>query len=606
MFKKILFISLLIILAYGFWNSADFKEISAGVAIFLFGMLSLEQGFKSFTGGLLDKILKNSTDKLYKSIGFGIVSTSLMQSSSLVSVLTISFLGAGLIGLAEGIGIIFGANLGTTTGAWLIAGYGIKIDIASYAMPMLVFGVIFMFQKSVSLKGIGYILAGLGFLFLGIADMKEGFEAFKSTIDLSSYAVGGYKGLFLFMLIGIFATVVMQSSHATLVLIITALAAHQISYENALALAIGANVGTTITAIIGSMSSNIEGKRLAAAHLIFNLVTALIAIAFIYQIMDLVDYLALDLGIAKDDYTLKLAVFHTIFNTIGIVVMIPFINKLVIFLETVLKAKKSVDEVGYDTVKYLNESVLEFSQSAMAAIAKETLHLYKNSFQIIAHGLNLKIKNIVSNMELEKVVQNPYAKDYINIDEYYQKKIKNIYGAIIDFSAQAQSIMSPENIEELYQLKLASRDLVESIKNLKHLQKNLVKYSSHSNEYIQKEYLNIRMSLAGLLRDIHTISQTKEEDVILLLLSKIRLHTQKDDITANGLLDDLIRKHQITNEMATSLMNDSVYTYNIRTKLCNMAEILFIEKSSDLRKLEKDIQISQGEIEEIIGKEDVS
>ena len=605
MFKKILFISLLVILAYGFWSSADFKEISAGVAIFLFGMLSLEQGFKSFTGGLLDKILKNSTDKLYKSIGFGIVSTSLMQSSSLVSVLTISFLGAGLIGLTEGIGIVFGANLGTTTGAWLVAGYGLHVDIASYAMPMLVFGVVFMFQKSSSLKGIGYILTGLGFLFLGIHYMKDGFEAFKSTIDLTSFAVGGYKGLFLFMLIGVFATVVMQSSHATLVLIITALAAHQISYENALALAIGANVGTTITAIIGSMSSNVEGKRLAGAHLIFNLVTALIAIAFMYQIIELVDYIALEVNIAEDNYTLKLAVFHTIFNTIGIVVMIPFINKLVLFLEKVIKTKKSADEVGYDTVKYLNDSVLEFSQSAIAAINKETHHLYKNSFKIISHGLNLKINNIVSDLELEKVVQNPYAKHYMNIDEYYQKKIKNIYGAIIDFSAQAQAIMSPENIEELYQLKLASRDLVESIKNAKHLQKNLVKYASHPNEYIQQEYLNIRMNLAGLLRDINTISHTKEEDVILLLLSKVRLHTQKDDITSNGILDNLIRKHQITNEMATSLMNDSMYVYNIRTKFCNMAEVLFVEQSSDLRKLEKDIQISQSEIEEILDKKDV-
>jgi len=604
MYKRIFFPLLLLTLAYEFWSSPNFTDISAGVAIFLFGMLSLEQGFKSFTGGLLDKILKNSTDKLYKSIGFGIISTSIMQSSSLVSVLTISFLGAGLIGLSQGIGIVFGANLGTTTGAWLIAAYGLKVHIAAYAMPMLVFGVVFIFQKSTSLKGIGYILAGLGFLFLGIHYMKEGFEAFKSSIDLSTYAVGGYKGLFIFMFIGIFATVVMQSSHATLVLIITALSVGQISYENALALAIGANVGTTITAILGAMSSNIEGKRLAAAHLIFNLVTALIAIAFLYQIIDLVDFIANYLNIANDDYTLKLAVFHTIFNTIGILAMIPFIDKLVIFLEKILRVKKSPDEVGYDTAQYLNESVLEFSQSAIAAINKETKHLYKNSFNIIAHGLNLKIHSINSKLELKEVIQNHYAKKYINIDEYYQKKIKNIYGEIIDFSTRAQSITGPENIEELYQLKLASRDLVESIKNTKYLQKNLVKYTQHENKYIQKEYLNIQMSLAGLLRDIHSIAEEKEEDAILLSLSQIRLHTKKDDITSNGILDDLIRKHEITNEMATSLMNDTIYAHNIRTKLCNMAEVLFIESSSDLGKLEHDMQISQSEIEDILEKKE--
>ena len=414
----------LLLLGYGFWSSPNFKEISAGIAIFLFGMLSLEQGFKVFSGGLLDKILKNSTDKLYKSIGFGILSTSIMQSSSLVSVLTISFLSAGLIGLSQGIGIVFGANLGTTTGAWLVAVYGLKVDIASYAMPMLVFGIIFIFQKSTSLKGLGYILTGLGFLFLGIHYMKDGFEAFKNTIDLSSYAITGYKGLFLFTLIGMFATVVMQSSHATLVLIITALAVGQISYENALALAIGANVGTTITSIIGAMSSNIEGKRLAAAHLIFNITTGLIAIVFIYQIIILVDYIAAYFSIAEDDYTLKLALFHTVFNTIGIIVMLPFINKLVEFLERVLRPQTSEDEIGYDSVKYLNNSVLEFQESSMAAIIRETKHLYENTFEIIAHGLNLKRKKIISTMELDEVIKEHYAKKYINIEDFYHHKIK--------------------------------------------------------------------------------------------------------------------------------------------------------------------------------------
>jgi phosphate:Na+ symporter len=600
MTKTIFFPLTLIALAYGFWSSPNFKEIAAGIAIFLFGMLSLEQGFKSFSGGILDKILKNSTDKLYKSIGFGVISTSIMQSSSLVSVLTISFLGAGLLTLSQGIGVVFGANLGTTTGAWLVAAYGLKIDIGTYAMPMLVFGIVFIFQKNVTLKGLGYILTGLGFLFLGIHYMKEGFEAFKNTIDLSTYAVGGFRGLFLFTVLGIFATVVMQSSHATLVLIITALSAGQISYENALALAIGANVGTTITAIIGAMSSNIEGKRLAGAHLIFNVTTGLIAIIFIHQIVYLVDFTALKLGILENDYTLKLAIFHTIFNTIGIVVMIPFINKLVIFLERVLQEKKSIDTIGYDGVKYLNDSVLEFPQSSMGAIIRETKHLYDNAFEIISHGLNLKRSKIVSSMDLEEVIKDNYSKKYIDIESFYEKRIKDIYSEIIIFSTKAQSNMSPKIIEELYKIKLASRDIVEAIKNTKHLQKNLVKFSAHPNQYIKKEYAQIKFSLAELLRNINIIATTDEEDVIILLLSKIRINTQKYDILSNGKLDELIRNKHVTNQMATSLMNDSVYVYNIRNKLCNMAEILFIEANSDLQHLQEDMQISQSEVETIL------
>ena len=149
MLGRILLPSLALALCYGFWVSGSFKDISAGVALFLFGMLCMEQGFKAYSGGTLQRIIGACTDRLWKSLAFGIVSTTLVQSSSLVSVVTISFLSAELIGLREGIGIIFGANLGTTTGAWLIAGFGLNVKLSAYALPMLVFGVLLLMQASV-------------------------------------------------------------------------------------------------------------------------------------------------------------------------------------------------------------------------------------------------------------------------------------------------------------------------------------------------------------------------------------------------------------------------------------------------------------------------
>ena len=604
MLRRIFLPSILIVLGYGFWISPDFKEISAGVAIFLFGMISLEEGFKVFSGGTLEKILQKSTDKLYKSIGFGMLATTIMQSSSLVSVLTISFLGAGLIGLAQGIGIVFGANIGTTTGAWLVAGFGLKVKISAYAMPMLVFGVILIFQKAKSLKGIGYILAGLGFLFLGIHYMKDGFEAFKSTIDLASFGGTGLKYLFIFTGIGIFATVVMQSSHATLVLIITALSVGQISYENALALAIGANVGTTITAIIGAMSSNIVGKRLAGAHLIFNVTTGLIAIIFMSQIMYSVDFVSNAVGIASDDYTLKLAVFHTIFNVIGVAVMVPFIGKLVVFLESTLKDKHPEETTSFDTAQYLNDSVLELPATAMAAIVRETKHLYTNAFEIITHGLNLKRTNILSDMPLEEVIKDSYSKSSINIDDFYKHRIKGIYGEIIDFSTKAQSQMAPEDIEELYKMKLANRDIVEAVKDTKHLQKNLVKYENNTNIHIQEQYNSIKIGLAELLRNIDLISKMTEEDEIIVLLSKAKVHMQRYDILANGTLDNLIRNNLVTNEMATSLMNDSAYAYNISKNFIAMAEVIFIDASSDIKNIGEDMVINDEDVDLILQEKD--
>lgn len=576
MLKVIFLPAVLLILGYGLWVSPNFKEISSGIAIFMLGMLALEHGFKSFTGGTLERILKFSTDKVYKSIIFGALSTSIMQSSSLVSLLSISFLSAGLIGLSQAIGIVFGANLGTTTGAWLIAAYGLKVDIASYALPILVFGVVFMFEKNRILQGLAFILIGVGFLFLGIDYMKNGFEAFKDTIDLSSLAIGGFKGLLIFSGIGIFATVVMQSSHATLVLILTALAAGQISYENALALAIGANVGTTITAIIGSLSSNIEGKRLAGAHLIFNLATGLIAIVFIHQIVSLVELISQEIGITSDNYTLKLALFHTIFNLVGIVVMLPFIGKLVIFLEKILQAKPTEDEIKSDIPLYLNPAVLSFPQTTKAAIIRETQHLYNNAFEIIAHGLNMKKENIISDLEIDEVAKRPYAKKIADIDALYNYRIKDIYGAIIDFATKAQANMSQDNIKELYRLKLANRDLVEAIKDTKQLQKNILKYASNPNKQIRDEYINIKKSLAQLLRYLNIAATSEAQEDIVIALSKAKAHIEKNDLISNGVLDNLIRNQLITNQMATSLMNDSTYAFNIGKNLIATAEMIYL------------------------------
>ena len=599
MLRSFLLPLILLILAYGFWISPDFKEISAGVAIFLFGMLTLEEGFKSFSGGTLENILQKSTDKLHKSISFGFIATAIMQSSSLVSVLTISFIGAGLIGLSQGIGIILGANIGTTTGAWLMAGFGLKVKISAYAMPMLVFGIILIFQKAKALKGMGYILAGLGFLFLGIHYMKDGFEAFKASVDLASFAVDGFKGLMIFIGIGILATVIMQSSHATIVLILAALSVGQITYENALALTIGANIGTTITAVIGSLSSNIDGKRLAGAHFIFNIITAIIAIVFIDQLMSIVTIISDSLGIDKDNHTLRLAVFDSFFKIMGVIIFIPFVDKLVNFLQkTIILSKKDINGLQEDNAKYLNDSVLALPSTAMAAIKRETFHLYENAFEIIAHGINVKRRNILSTMPIEQVIEERYSTSKIDIDDFYNKKVKGIYGEIIDFSTRAQTNMTPEEIDQLFRLKLANKDIVEAIKDTKHLQKNLVLYSNDKNEYIRDEYKNMRKDLVVLLRSINTISTTQEEEKVLMLLSKVKLHAQKYDFISNGTLDNLIRNGLITNKMATSLMNDSSYAFDISKKLISMAEILYNRENNDLL-------IDDEDVHKILNKKDV-
>jgi len=569
-----------ITLSYGFWISPDFKVISAGVAIFLFGMLSLEEGFRAFSGGVLEKILKSFTNRLYKSITFGFIATALMQSSSLVSVLTISFIGAGLIGLTQGVGIILGANIGTTTGAWLMAGFGLKVKISAYAMPMLVFGVLLIFQKSKSLKGMGYILTGLGFLFLGIHYMKEGFEAFKDGVNLAQYSVDGFKGILIYVAIGIVATVIMQSSHATIMLILAALASSQINYENAIALTIGANIGTTITAIIGSLSSNTDGKRLAAAHFIFNIITALISLIIFDQMLYAVNYISNYLGIDSSNHTLRLALFDSMFKIGGVIIFIPFVNSLVSFLKKVIKTKEPKSQDVKRAI-YLNEAALEIPTTAIVALESETKRLYDNAAKVIARAINTKPENLFSKKDIKEVLEDKFDKSRnYNFNEDYNINIKALYGDILAFSSKAQKIVSQDYAEQIYNLKNASRDIIKATKSAKHLHINLKKYMASNNIYIKDEYTKIAKRVIKLLRKIDAIKESKDENEIKQMLQKAKKLLIKNDIIANGKLDKLIRKDLITNEMATSLMNDSTYATDLIQDIITAATELFVKHNS--------------------------
>ena len=600
MTRNVLLLSIFAILGYGFWISPDFKTIAAGVAIFLLGMLSLEKGFKSFSGGVLANFLQRTTDATWKSLSFGMVATSLMQSSSLVSVLTISFLSAGLIPLAQGIGIIFGANLGTTTGAWLVAGLGLKVDIAAYALPMLVFGVIMTFQKnSKHFTAAGWALIGMGFLFLGIAYMKDGFEAVSTGLDLSQYAVPGFRGLLIYAAIGIAMTVVMQSSHATLILTITALAAGQVSYENALALAIGSNVGTTVTAILGAISASVAGRQLAVAHLIFNLTTGAIAIVFIGQFVVAVDWLSELVGIATDDYTLKFAVFHTLFNLVGVALMVPIINPMVSLLQKLLREK--VEPVETTRVRYLSKAALEFPDTALEVIAKETAHLANNAFEILAHGLNLHRTDITSSADINAVIAKCNDILDLDINDKYQRKVKPLYSAIMEYSIRAEQAMDPAQLDQLIHLRRASWQIVNAIKAMNELQINVDRFMCAENEYVRREYNTIRLNLALLLR---TLFDTDTEENILRIpeqLKTFRAMMEEEDIIANGTLDQLIRKNHVTPDMATSLMNDSGFAYDIQSNLIDAAEILF----ANLYSTEKDMALTDTEDKQSMGSDPI-
>ena len=583
------------LLLFAFWFSPDAQEVAAGVAIFLFGMLMLEDGFKLLSGGTLERALEHATGSKTRSILFGIVSTTLLQSSSLVSVITISFLSAGLISLVGGVGIIFGANIGTTTGAWLVAGLGLKVNIAAYAMPMIAFSILLVFQKSKVLRGIGYALGGLGFLFLGIHHMKEGFDAFKDHIDLLRYALPGLLGLVVYTILGAVATVIMQSSHATMVLILTALAAGQISYENSLALAIGANIGTTITAIIGALGANFQGKRLAAAHLIFNVTTAALALIFISPLRNVVDSISSFVGIGSDDLALKLAVFHTVFNVLGVVIMMPLLGKLIAFLE------RRIVEPAPDVSKprYLSEAVDAFPQTLESALRKEVRHLYDNAMELILHGLNLHRDEVFKTADIAETVRKSRVPFDLDIEERYERRVKTLYSAIVEFTTRVgDKRLGPDIADRVYALRDVASDIVQAVKSVKHLRKNVLRYTVRPQGAVTELYDGLRTEIARIVAEIQKLDLAEPEDRSALWLDQERAQIEDDARSTTRRIDALIRKGELKADAATSFLNDSGYAYGAMRLLIEAARTYYVERNSAMAEVERLLTMDEEELNE--------
>ncbi|MGA9253484.1 MAG: Na/Pi symporter [Roseobacter sp.] len=597
MLKRLLLPIILLVLSLGFWASSDFQEIAAGVAIFLFGMLMLEDGFRLFSGGLLERVLEKATGSVPKSLGFGILATTIMQSSSLVSVIAISFLSAGLISLLAGVGIIFGANIGTTTGAWLVAGFGLKVNISAYALPMLAIAIVLVFQKSKYLRGAGFVLAGLGFLFLGIHHMKEGFEAFKDQFDLSRFALTGLLGLAVYTLVGAAATVVMQSSHATMVLIITALAAGQVSYENALALAIGANIGTTITAVIGAVTANFQGKRLALAHVIFNVVTAGVALVFINQLRDAVDFVSSFMGIADTDYALKLAVFHTIFNILGVLLMLPLLNRLIALLErTIVQPKEDLSQP-----KFLSEAVDEFPLTAQIAMRREVLHLYENATELIAHGLNLHRHELFESKDIAATVAASRTAVEFDIDERYEHRVKTLYSAIVEFATRAGAKNIPSEVmDDIYTMRDVAGHIVRAVKSIKHLRRNATHYTLYPQGVVTDLYNGLRSEIARILVEIHKLEHANPEDRSSLWLDQERIQVEHDAQDTNNTIEALIRDRQLNAAQATSFLNDSSYAYGAMRDLLAAARAYYIETEDAMAEVEQILMLEDDELQDVV------
>ena len=572
--KKYLSYILLVSLAYLLYVNEDSKYIVAGVAVFIIGMQFMEDGFKFFSGGILEKLIANSTNTNSKAIFLGITATAILQSSSLIAIIVISFLSAKIISLAGALGVVFGSAVGTTATTWIVSTLGVKIDIAAFALPMIIFGVIFRFYKNRNFQGVGNILLGLGFVFLGIGYMKDGFEDLKQGIDLAQFAIDGYAGIIVYTLIGAFATVIIQSSSATMALTVTALVTGQIVYINAMAIAVGANIGTATTAALGAMVSNANSKRMAVGLFIFKGITAVITLTSLYLMIDFVDYISKYLGIKSDDWAMKLAVFHTLFNLVGLIIFSFFIPKLVIFLKKLFVEDK---DSYISKPKFIDMEVVAVPFAALKATRKETIHLYDNASEVLSHAIMLHRHRYIGKSNISKIVKESSDIIDLNIDEFYESRIKSLYSDIIDYSTYFINELDDEKRSYLNDLRNACRDIAESVKNTKELQKNIKKYISSNNGYIKDEYNYIREAIAKTINTINEIKNSKDEIDVLSKSELLKEYLKGLDVIATRRIDILIREKRIDKKMATSLLNDSYHANLIISRLINVSKVLWIQ-----------------------------
>lgn len=338
-----------------------------GIGLFLLGMRLMTDGLTTAAGDTLRVILSAATRSRARAIFSGILITALVQSSTAVVFTTIGFVNASLLALPQAVGVIFGSNLGTTLTSWIVALIGFNLDLQVIALPAIGIGMAISVALGKGQYGaLGRAMAGFGLFFMGIDVLKDAFDGIGDVIDLHRWAGEGVLNLLLFVLIGIVLTVIIQSSSAALTVILTATAGGLIPLTAAAAMVIGANVGTTSTALFAVFDATAAARRAAMSHVIFNLVVALTSFILLLPLLWAVNVIAQLIG-SQDQLAMSLAIFHTLVNLLGILVLWPLTPRLVAFLETRFRTLEE-DE---SRPRFMDRNVQSAPSLALDALAQE-------------------------------------------------------------------------------------------------------------------------------------------------------------------------------------------------------------------------------------------
>lgn len=352
-------------------------SLLGSLALFLYGMKIMSEGLQKFAGDRLRNILAAMTKNRVMGVLTGIVITALIQSSSATTVMVVSFVNAGLMTLQQSIGVIMGANIGTTVTAWIISFIGFKVSISDFALPLLAFGVPLIFSSKSSRKSIGEFIFGFSFLFMGLNMLQTSAESLNIgdfvANGLVSWAGTGFFSIIIYVLVGTAVTMIVQASAATMAITLMLFSLHieGFGFEQAAALAMGQNIGTTITANLAAMTANTQARRAALAHLLFNVFGVVVILIIFQPFCDFISWIVSDIckqpeGEQLDMY--KLSAFHTAFNIFNTLILIWFVKAIETVVCKILPMKENEEEYR---LRYISGGLLSTAELSILEARKE-------------------------------------------------------------------------------------------------------------------------------------------------------------------------------------------------------------------------------------------
>lgn len=468
------------------WLVFDLVGALAGLGLFLFGMISIESGIKSVAGSHFKSWLRSSTNSDVRAILTGAIVTAILQSSTLVSLMVLAFVGANILTLRSAIGIIFGANIGSTGVSWIITLFGFSSGVSDIALLLMAIsgvGVLFSTQRR-QLLAFFSMLMGFALLFYGLDMMKNSIEDASKLVDLEalkSYGFVAYIG------VGVVLTLIIRSSAASMAIFLSAIEAGAIDFYAASMLSIGASIGTTGTILIGAIGANAIKKRVALSHLLFNLFSSLLILALYVPISSLI------LAYFGDNPSFALTLFYTTHSLLGVLVFTPFIPRLESFLLTRFKSSEM------RSTRYIDSVDPALPEAAIEALRSEALGFYREVMRFSLLLFNIPPKEIFSlDKKSRSVVYR--SQNIIDIDvEAHYERLKKLE---LDMLIYASRISQRSDDDELHLASTlrAIKELRYTAKIIKDIKHNLDEFASSSDSYTLHFYNESRVRVAKLFK----------------------------------------------------------------------------------------------------------